>query len=806
MHSNFENLCNRESLEFKAILSILLRHSDDAQKGRKLLCLVNHILDYYILGNNNSNDVRMPIVYFPRCDDWAQKLCEEFVALKMSVLFGDTTRAQNAEYLRTHPYLVLPPRPTRYQQSVLKEQRAFRKRLAEHLVEDVHSYPAMENEKCLIYSRSIADSYLRSLAQTPFYHFSQDFIGKDFSDNKSLILLEDNEEYLFERISNNDGKIKFPHMFLFLQKDLDGRASQFCMQLSRSTINEYNEDYDSGIKTVFFFVFSGKPYRLQNIFDNKQNLVERLQRERVADTRDFISFTKEEMDYIFDRKDNSIRYYDLALDNESEQYQIKRAFDILLQDIPHEVKIRNELAICFTESSRTRIQNEILGLNPEANADYISFFLKVLQLSYQKELENILYNWIGFRQIALVLDYQIDQYYKDQLAEYLESECGATSVSFYTFKSLYPHKQDGILQNSIIEDRILVLSLLNHCTGKTWAIYPNSFDQFHLNTNQTLLQVNNLLVFDPHYSWYQYRYIEQQRLLLNSSFRKEYVKNAIPLPTKPINIGVEPKDDEDEQNYRGRINANDQVRYTITFVDNQHRTLGAEDLVLCNNLNNWVIYSVADVRSIFDDPTIQELEIQPLIDFVNSLRSFINNQEKSIGDGECLIRNSPKYCLSREEKDSKREMWKILLEHRVREKGEQAVYDEIMQPLLPIERVQLQAFRSWLDPHNSSILPRSRRMQKRVLEDYLGIENLYTRLLRHRKSRTSTNTEDQNSIYREFLTHCLTATDTQEAYDKLRYEVRDYLNVASGEDVEIILDYLKEDALNLKTITSISAI
>ena len=148
-------------------------------------------------------------------------------------------------------------------------------------------------------------------------------------------------------------------------------------------------------------------------------------------------------------------------------------------------------------------------------------------------------------------------------------------------------------------------------------------------------------------------------------------------------------------------------------------------------------------------------------------------------------------------------MWKMLLEHRVNKNGEKTVYDEIMQPLLPMERIQLSSFRRWLDPSDDSILPRSRRMQRCVLEEYLGIETLYTRLLRHRKSRISTNTEGRNAIFRTFLTHCLLETNADAAYEKLGYDVRDYLNIASGNDITVIVDLIKEDALNLRRVKTI---
>lgn len=167
------------------------------------------------------------------------------------------------------------------------------------------------------------------------------------------------------------------------------------------------------------------------------------------------------------------------------------------------------------------------------------------------------------------------------------------------------------------------------------------------------------------------------------------------------------------------------------------------------------------------------------------------------------MRNNSKYGLSDKEKNLSREMWKILLEHRVAESSEKDVYDEIMNALLPIERIQFVSFKRWLDPSENSILPRSRRMQKRVIEEYLQIEGLYTRILRHRKSRTSTNTEGKNTIFRTFLTHCLLEQDMQKAYMGLNHEVRDYLNIADGNDIKDIVDLIKEETLNLKQIKSI---
>ena len=782
------------------ILSSLNLHT---KEGRKLLCVLNNIIDYYINREvEYSDDVKMPIVYFPLCEDWAQMLCEEFVALKMSLLWGKSTRTNILSSYKSKPFIYLPEKVNKKEREACSKHFRFKRDVAKYLTDDILDMPSNANEKCFFYSRTLSDEYKLSLKTKGHYHFIQDVVGDSFSTEKSLIILNGDEDEVYKKIEQNDGRFKIPHIFLFLQKNIDGRNIQLCMKMQRSTIKEYNEDYDAGIHNVIAFLFSQKPYRLQRIYENKHSLVERWQREKFAETRDFISFTKAEMDYLFERQEPCIDFYELGCEINAEEYQIKNTFDFMIQDIAHEVKLRNELAICFTDQSLSKIKEEILNLNSEVNEEYTDYFLQLIHNKYKTELTEILYNWIKFHEIAVVLDYNIDVYYKKQLKFFLQSKCGASSVNFYTFKNFKAHKDGLVFLNSIHEQKILVLSMLNHCTGRSWAIYPNSFDQYHLNPGQSVLQINNKIVFDPRYSWYSYRYEEQLRLLLNSNYRVRYVKNGIQLPDKPIKIGIEPKEDEDEQNVRDRQSGVEQNRVKVSFGPRQHKVLDEYDFVLCKYMDEISICTILDVLRDFEDPTV--ISIQPLTDFYQPLEDLLDNEERRAGEGELMIRNNPKYCLTDEEKLSSREMWKILLGHRVAQYGEQVVYNDIMKPLLPAERIQFISFKRWLDTSENSVLPRSRRMQKRVIEEYLQIEGLYTRMLRHRKSRISTNTEGKNIIFRTFLIHCLLETDMKKAYKELSNEVLDYLNIGSENDIKIILDLIKDGTINFRLIKSIS--
>lgn len=803
LHDNFIKTAKQESHEFKALLNILSSLDLHTKEGRKLLCVLNNIIDYYINREvEYSDDVKMPIVYFPLCEDWAQMLCEEFVALKMSLLWGKSTRTNILSSYKSKPFIYLPEKVNKKEREACSKHFRFKRDVAKYLTDDILDMPSNANEKCFFYSRTLSDEYKLSLKTKGHYHFIQDVVGDSFSTEKSLIILNGDEDEVYKKIEQNDGRFKIPHIFLFLQKNIDGRNIQLCMKMQRSTIKEYNEDYDAGIHNVIAFLFSQKPYRLQRIYENKHSLVERWQREKFAETRDFISFTKVEMDYLFERQEPCIDFYELGCEINAEEYQIKNTFDFMIQDIAHEVKLRNELAICFTDQSLSKIKEEILNLNSEVNEEYTDYYLQLIHNKYKTELTEILYNWIKFHEIAVVLDYNIDVYYKKQLKFFLQSKCGASSVNFYTFKNFKAHKDGLVFLNSIHEQKILVLSMLNHCTGRSWAIYPNSFDQYHLNPGQSVLQINNKIVFDPRYSWYSYRYEEQLRLLLNSNYRVRYVKNGIQLPDKPIKIGIEPKEDEDEQNVRDRQSGVEQNRVKVSFGPRQHKVLDEYDFVLCKYMDEISICTILDVLRDFEDPTV--ISIQPLTDFYQPLEDLLDNEERRAGEGELMIRNNPKYCLTDEEKLSSREMWKILLGHRVAQYGEQVVYNDIMKPLLPAERIQFISFKRWLDTSENSVLPRSRRMQKRVIEEYLQIEGLYTRMLRHRKSRISTNTEGKNIIFRTFLIHCLLETDMKKAYKELSNEVLDYLNIGSENDIKIILDLIKDGTINFRLIKSIS--
>ena len=160
LHDNFLRKLEQESPEFIAIMTILTPVNPFAEKGRKLLCIVNHIIDYYILREEGVNcDIKMPIVYFPLCEEWAQLLCEEFVAIKMSLLWGEGTRTSLITSFKCRPYIYFPEGTNRKEQAAITKQFKFKREVSKVITEDVIGYPSKENEKCFFYSRNIANEH-----------------------------------------------------------------------------------------------------------------------------------------------------------------------------------------------------------------------------------------------------------------------------------------------------------------------------------------------------------------------------------------------------------------------------------------------------------------------------------------------------------------------------------------------------------------------------------------------------------------------------------------------------------------------
>lgn len=783
------------------------------ESGRRLLGLVDTIIEYYIKRADISTP-RFPIVYFPSCENWAQELCEEYVALKFSFLFGTMRQKDFQCYLDNNKTMKLPAglsgnKGKRYIY-LLKNRKNF----AATLVNYEPYYDSEENSKNLLFCKRIEYEH-RKYNPTRYFSDLHELVGGAdtiFDHNHSLSLVEEGsarKDTVYDLLSDSEKNMKFPNIFIFLKTTIEGNNKFRYLSLDASSVEDYNEA-GRGIENVFYFVFSTKAYHLQNILNRKDELVARYQKNKGKKKdapHDFISFTESEMNYIF-RRDyrhgQKKRSFKPAIDLET--LSILDDLQSIFYWTHHDFKFRNEMAISLTERSQEKfisdLKMEILGQDMDLNADFtIRTILQEMTQSFHETVESRLRDFVAGERVSVIVDRNIDQLYLDEYRRLL-TDLGALSVRFDNFRSLRGH--DTLISNITRVDRILVVSMLGHNTGFR-PIYPNSFDEIRLSEGQRLLSVLNLWALDPRYSYCEYYYAQKQKELLDSDFRIKYLKNAIVLPPKVNILHVDYTDDDEEYRNSERSNAA-YNKYKIIFGNHQHRTLQDNDTVLCcvNNENSF--FTMEQLWSLFNEDIPQSMAIQPISDFTEALKDMIADMGNKVGN-EHIYKESYKEQLTEDEISSQGLLWKILLRHEAERRGAMTVFEEIMNPMKENERISSFDYfeKYWLDESSSLTLPRNRRLQRRVIIDYLGLQPNYLRLLRFRNSQQKNDTEEQNLLLKHFVSNCLLSSNLRMPFLNLGDNIKDLLNIDSLYDLEEVVDQLKE-IVNLQRVTKISKI
>ena len=92
MTQEFENICNNESKEIKAIINAIhtLPNGVERDDVYPFLSFVNSLIDFY-LEKPLEEHVRYPIIYIPASEDWAKEVCIKFLILKMSLIYDKNT-------------------------------------------------------------------------------------------------------------------------------------------------------------------------------------------------------------------------------------------------------------------------------------------------------------------------------------------------------------------------------------------------------------------------------------------------------------------------------------------------------------------------------------------------------------------------------------------------------------------------------------------------------------------------------------------------------------------------------------------
>ena len=801
---NFKQALEIYDSKFESILEILKlrREPEEVDAIRNLLKATNLILEYFM--DREESDLKIPIVYFPLCSDYAQEICEDFVTIKLGLYSNKDWKNRICTQLSKGALVVPQGVKTQRQKRLLADNHTYELKLSSILYFSKNEYT--DYGRSLIYSERLQrehDSYLEAVKrnnrgnQSRYWylcHAVND--SKDFLKGYCPLSLIHNDymysddsvdspgEAFYNHFFDNEENLQIQNIVVFPFGSADGRYSSFCSEFFQKPYLDDVASEGCGLKNVFFFCFSRKPYRLRRLFDFKQRMKERLQLTN-DEAYDFISFTHNEALILSQGKGTKHRKIYLGREHNDLQEDFETLFDDITIGLDRNVSRRNEMALCINEYYQRDYYEKLLD-ETEADENILSQIFDFNSRLWKEQIEERLDRFVSNQSVYVITGFDVDDMVKSNFAEYLKDECNANNVSFGYFQDLRGYLINGVYQNRILEKRILVVSFRNDYTNSIFHKYPNSFDPFCVNSDQSLMEILNYYCLRQYYDWGWYNYTNQEKKILKSVFRGSEMKPSFTQCKKPVNrLPEDVHELEEDRNVNRKV----QKIKVIYKGDDRQQELYKSELMLFKVGDLVKISPLSDLLDLYE--SVDGLSVQPLSPLVRRIFTQCIEEERDIDNrSERMFKEQPVYGLDADEIASENQLWKILLAKRVDEFGSKEVYDSIMDNFDERYKISYHSFKRWTDPEYG--IPRSKKVQKFLIEEYLGIRPPYINLIRRIKERTKSDTGEITLSIKNFLNIALLNPNYSAVFKSLSDETRDLLGLEGPADVEKIITDVKE--------------
>lgn len=800
---DFNRALQTNDSNFESILEImkLKREPKMVDAARNVLLVTNLIIEYFM--NREDEGLKIPVIYFPISQEYAQELCEDFVVLKLGLYTNKDWKCHLCNSLAKKELFVPSDVTTSKQLLALRENHRYENKLSEILSRSKNELA--DYGRALIFSENLLKDHTsyreanrsgnRKSVNKYWYLRHAINESKDFLQGSCpLSLVYGDSDFFYKHILESEGNVKIQNIIAFPTKSADGRYSEFCAD---SFQKPYLDDFvgsNCGLRNVFLFYFSRKPYRLRRLFDFKQRMKERIQIFE-DEAYDFISFTYEESLTLTNQKITKHLAINIGKDSNEIQGDYETLFDDITNGLDRHVSRRNEMSLCFSNTLSkdyaTRIQEET-----EADENLVAEIFRLNSRLWKEEAEVALQHFVFNSNVFIITGNDIDESLKNSVRVFLQNYYGAKKISFGTFGDLRGYLCNGEYRNEIKDKKIIIISFRSDYTDSIFHKYPNSFDPFCINNDQQVLEIANYYFLRQYYDWGKYNYGKAIRKILKSEFRNSEMKPTLAEYKRPQKRLPEDTREEESDRNNSRI-----VQKTkVTFNNNHSQEFWRSEWMLYKFESHLGIAPLSDLADLYESVT--NLSIQPLSSLVRYVNNqFIDNQRDKDSKSERMFKEQPLYGLAKEEIASDTQLWKILLAKRVEKIGCKNVYEEVMANFNERYRVSYHSFKRWLEPEYG--IPRARKVQKFLVEDYLGIKPPYINLIRRIKERTKSDTEGITINIRHFLNIALLNDDLDVVYNALSNEIRDLLDINSSNDIENIITNVKE-IISLEPIISIS--
>lgn len=778
MTESFKNVLHNESCLCQAVIAVMALDMGKEELSsltlyRPFLSLVDNYISFY--QKKSPSSVRVPIFYMLGANDEMRKLLAKYLTIRLGVFNGKTIQAIHKElaFNKTHGRKI----PNSWD----KEYKAYSRK--------VHY-----DGKTYCFGDALAK--FKSRIDT----ISSGLLDLDHSDY-NLLICKDQEvcDSRYSLLVDFFEQTYKREKVLYVNPDLDATAikekARAYFKDNRETVsgNAYMIYYNSSrfksfskgrieqisqlgfdVKNLFVFVLVDHNYTVGKILSDKTRL------ERVFNVgRNYNDFFGLQYDEVFElnpraQKSSFKRYYSQAKENDD---IIRSEIAIMLDGVRFPTSKRNILSLCAGPASKNAFFNYLTEEDPEYQRPEHPVVFNYIQSQWNTEfLGQILY-FINYHTKAFAM--VVDGYTPDIIKKDIRAVFSGYDINFYKVGDLKNVKGG----NLIPERHIVVMRFMRYY--KEAAIYPNSYDPYILRPDQQLLEIINVPIFQNKLDVSNYELNVTYNKLLGIDYRKDVLGWKAVSKSRPVGDG----DAGFYMEYDSGDYTYSQNKLTIVTVDGKKRTVPESELLIVEEDGHIELARASDLLEEFDGKSIQLAS-----DLENYLTPFIERSVSKDSDLEIEIRRQFVSEIGESAIKSKEELWRLLLEWKVLQLGEEKVYEDVIEQAGI--SLKMNAFKNWYDFDYQMILPRDRQSMDSVLK-YLGFEvyGTYYIIMRRKKIRQKNKTRNQNSLLDELLCEVFKYAEGDTTYKEMEHSIPDSLDLI-GIDSEEYLRMVKDDILS----------
>jgi len=754
----FLNLISKERELFSETCEMML-HSK-VEDGRKFLCAMNNVVEYCRSQSTNGKEgVNYHIVYLPSTPSWARVLLVRFYIHKIAFTSSD-------EFIRiaekkTPSTIYLPEKITpKYQKQLFAERAYYRKFI--RLFKD-KVLPENVGKKSLFVLQD-KDVITRKQDKNPW--LEQLFTDSIYDKSRNVVVTTSETAYDIETSlrKNRDNVPNIENLFIFHSQNR-GKVTYSYNKQQLERLNRYGV----GIKNCFVFYLTDRPFRLYHAQDNvKYTLSSNLLNHEIKKFDDFdgfITFTPDEMNQLFNRKNNNSSYVIDSPEREFFTAEIDSYFD----ELAHNYKIKNALSLAFSDETQECFLEECERETGLKDWNEIMPFLNFYKHIWEDEIKPTVERKIqGCDSVAFALPNWASVEHKRALKSFFQN--GTRKVFIVDFDRI----KDGVPAD-------MVVLFAYRYTDSKYKTYPNSFDPLPLLEGQKGLTIINRLTHNRYYEWNRHFYDKSYNGLLYSDFRIDTLGWSKRVFHRPLLPDIFDSIDEAEADAREYM----AEKCVIQFENGKIKPLAASRAIYHNG-TNYCISSLKDL------PFEEGIAIQMLDDVVEQIKDSLIKKSDNNLKAEEYIRKDEAYGLTEEQISSEIELWKYLLKRKV----DASSIEEAYNAIFPNDKeISLNGFERWLNFDYPMILPRSRKSQNNLLT-YLGFKlgGAYHKVILTKKLMRNSNTRLLNSQIESLLQSILTVSEiTDEDYSELfeeHSEILTLLEVGSAAECNTLVELL----------------